>query len=414
MFDAVSYNKGGLILHMLRSYLGDEAFRAGIERYLSENEYGTGEAHQLRIALEQVSGKDLNWFFNQWYYNNGHPKIEVKYTYSEEAKIVTVDIDQTQAEAFEFPLAIEVYEGDKAKRYEVWVDKKSSQFSFKYTKRPDLVNVDADRTLLAEWSDDKTTSNLVHLYTHGKKYEDRREAIEKLSAVQEDEKAFEVMTAALNDPYYGLRILAIENIDLAQPNGKKALKLIEGLASKDEKTLVRAKAINKLFDFNGDDYVDLYQESLQNKSSAMKVSALRALYWTDEEAALAYAKGLNEALEKESLKDALIPVYIMDENEAEIPFVANNLVEGMFFTEDREKMDIYKEGFQWVASSDNEEATRNLVNSFVQLGVQYKQYGADQVAIQVLQQVLEVKRASEFENKESLVQIVEEGLNRLQ
>ncbi len=67
MFDAVSYNKGGTILHMLRSYLGDEAFREGIKLYLNENKYGTGEAHQLRLAMEEVSGKDLNWFFNQWY-----------------------------------------------------------------------------------------------------------------------------------------------------------------------------------------------------------------------------------------------------------------------------------------------------------------------------------------------------------
>ena len=86
----------------------------------------------------------------------------------------------------------------------------------------------------------------------------------------------------------------------------------------------------------------------------------------------------------------------------------------MFFTEDREKMNIYKEGFQWVAASDNEAATQNLVDSFVQLGVQYVDYGADQIAIQVLQQVLEVKKASEFENKDKLVQIVEKGLEKLQ
>lgn len=63
MFDAVSYNKGGSILHMLRNYLGDEAFFAGISDYLKTNEYGTGEAHQVRLSLEKVSGKDLNWFF---------------------------------------------------------------------------------------------------------------------------------------------------------------------------------------------------------------------------------------------------------------------------------------------------------------------------------------------------------------
>ena len=115
----------------------------------------------------------MNWFFDQWYFNNGHPKLDVKYVYSEDAKIVTVQIEQTQNGLFQFPLAIEVFEGDNPKRYEVWVDEKSTSFSFKYDKKPLLVNVDADRTLLAEINDEKTLENLVHLYKVGKKYEDR-------------------------------------------------------------------------------------------------------------------------------------------------------------------------------------------------------------------------------------------------
>ena len=208
--------------------------------------------------------------------------------------------------------------------------------------------------------------------------------------------------------------MAIENIDLSQPGAKKALKKIEGLASADPATLVRAAAIRKLFDFNGDDYVSLYQEALQSNSSAMKVSALRSLYWTDEQAALDYVSGLTDEMEKESIKDALIPVYIMSESVSEIAFVADHLIEGIFFSADREKMNIYKEGFHWVAASDSEEATQKLVDSFVQFGIQYRQYGMDQIASQFMQQVLEVKKASTAENRDSLIRIVEDGLSRLQ
>jgi len=66
MFDAVSYNKGGRILHMLRNFLGDSAFFKGLNLYLSSNKFKSAEAQQLRLALEEVSGRDLNWFFNQW------------------------------------------------------------------------------------------------------------------------------------------------------------------------------------------------------------------------------------------------------------------------------------------------------------------------------------------------------------
>lgn len=413
MFDAVSYNKGGAILHMLRSYLGDDAFKAGIKLYLNENIYGTAEAHQLRLAFEKVSGKDLNWFFNQWYFSNGHPKLDVKYVLSEEASIVTVQIEQTQASIFEFPLAIEVFEGDTPKRYEVWVDDKSESFSFKYNEIPDLVNVDADRTLLVEINDEKSVDNLVHLYKVGKKYEDRREAIEGLAAYQVQKEAFATLQAALGDPYYGLRNLAIENIDLSNSESKKAIKIIENLAEKDEKTLVQAKAISKLSELDGPKYRDLYEASLSSNSVAVKSSGLKALYEVDSSAAIQFVTSIKDELEKESMKDVLIPIYIKNQNEDEISFVAGNLFMGMFFTNDKEKQNIYKEGFQWVVGSSSEEATQSLVNSFVQIGIQYKQYGADTLSKQVLQQVLEVKKQSTFENKDKLIAIVNDGIERL-
>ena len=414
MFDAVSYNKGGLILHMLRSYIGDKAFRAGMKKYLEENEYGTGEAHQLRLAFEEVTGKDLNWFFNQWYYNNGHPVLDVKYVYSEEAKIVTVQIEQSQQGLFQFPLAIEVFEGDSPKRYEVWVDEKSKSFSFKYDNKPILVNIDADRTLLAEINDEKSIENLAHLYKVGKKYEDRREAIEGLAGHQSNELAFKTLELALKDDYYGLRIMALENIDLINTNMKKAVKTIENMAANDEKTLVRAKAIEKLSEFQGDAYIDLYKASLANESSAIRVSALNALFWEDKEAAKQFAASIDNQLDKNSLKGALVPLYIMDKTESEQAFVAANLVEGMFFNTDREKANLYKDGFQWVANSSDEETTQNLVNSFVELGEQYNVYGAKKLAVQVLQQIREVKAQSDFDNKENLVAIVDGAIGRLE
>ena len=90
MFDLVSYNKGGVILHMLRNYVGNEAFFLGLKTYLLENKYKAAEVHQLRLVFERITGKDLNWFFNQWYFNAGHPKIDVSYDYNTIQKKVTV------------------------------------------------------------------------------------------------------------------------------------------------------------------------------------------------------------------------------------------------------------------------------------------------------------------------------------
>ncbi len=413
MFDGVSYQKGGAVLHMLRNFLGDKAFREGLKLYLNDNKFGTGEAHQLRLALEEVSGKDLNWFFNQWYYSNGHPKLDIKYTISESAKIVTVEVKQKQDNLFQFPLAIDIYEDAKPKRFNVWIDEKNKSFSFKYTKKPHLINGDAERVLLAEIKDNKTIEELVYQYNYAPKYEDRREAIEAMAENQKDEAVFKTLIKALDDKYYGLRILAIEKIDISKTNAKSAIKLLEKMAVNDKKTLVRAAAINRLEILEDKKYIPLFNKGLQSNSNAVKKSSLLALSKLDKEAALQFALSIDNDLDKKSLKDALIPIYIINKAESQMSYVADNIVEGMFFADTRAKSNTYKEGFQWISASDSKEVIANLVNNFVDAGLKYKQYGVDKISIQVLEQVLELKKEANFSNKGELIKIVQDGLDKL-
>ncbi len=120
MFDAVSYNKGGRILHMLRSFVGDSAFFKSLNLYLTTNKFKSAEAHQLRLAFEEITGKDLNWFWNQWYYGAGHPKLSIDYAYDDAAKKVQVIVKQTQAgdKAFILPIAIDIYNGAEKVRHQ--------------------------------------------------------------------------------------------------------------------------------------------------------------------------------------------------------------------------------------------------------------------------------------------------------
>jgi len=138
-----------------------------------------------------------------------------------------------------------------------------------------------------------------------------------------------------------------------------------------------------------------------------------ALSKLDKEAALNFALSVNNELDKKSLKDVLIPVYIINKTEAQMPFIADNIVEGMFFADSRDKSNIYKEGFQWLSASDNEEVTSNLVNNFVDAGIKYKQYGVDKISIQVLEQVLGINQESNYSNKAELIKTVQEGLDKL-
>ncbi len=413
MFDAVSYNKGGAILHMLRAYVGDDAFRKGLELYLKDNEYGAAEAHHLRLALEEVTGKDLNWFFNQWYFGSGHPKLDITYDYSENAKIVAINIKQTQNKVFEFPLAIDVYEGAKAKRYDVWIDEKNKSFSFKANSKPKLVNVGANRTLLADFKDNKTLENYIHQYNYAPKYEDRRESIVKLAENQSNDEAFNTLSKALNDKYYGLRILAIQKIDISKSNAKESIKTIETLARNDSKTLVQAAAIEKLNIMENPGYATLYKNAFQSKSFAVKGSALNAIYSIDKNAALTMVNSITDEATKEHMKSALIPIYIRNKSKDQLVFVSDNLVDGMFLSDDDNTRNTYNEGFKWVVESDNEEAIRKMTDNFVSIGKRYKKYGADQAAKNVLQTAIMLKQNNPSANNEELIQIIKDGLTEL-
>ena len=60
---------------MLRNYLGDEAFFAGINHYLESRKFQAAEFHHLRLSFEEICGEDLNWFFDQWFLGSGHPNL---------------------------------------------------------------------------------------------------------------------------------------------------------------------------------------------------------------------------------------------------------------------------------------------------------------------------------------------------
>jgi hypothetical protein len=79
LFDRHAYEKGSLVLTMLRDELGDEAFFRGAQLHLGRHAHGFADTHEFRRALEDASGRDLVWFFEQWVYQAGYPEIEARW-----------------------------------------------------------------------------------------------------------------------------------------------------------------------------------------------------------------------------------------------------------------------------------------------------------------------------------------------
>jgi len=412
MFDAVSYNKGGYILHMLRNYLGDDAFFAGLKKYLEDNKFGTGEAQQLRLALEAVSGKDLNWFFNQWYYSNGHIKLDVSYTYDATAKKVSLHLKQNE-KTFEFPLKIDVYTASGVKHFDLWIDKEKRDLSFVTESAPLLIDIDPDKDLLMQVTDtSKTVSQYSYQYKHVKSYEARRKALEALEDHQDNKEAYATLTAALNDSYFGLRELALDIIDLTKPEAKKAIKRIEKLAKNDPKTLVQASAINALGTLKNKHYKKLFTNATQSISFSVTSEAISALYDIDKETALAKARAIPDETKK-YMADNLVGLFIKEKDASQMSFIAKNLVRGMFMIQDKSVQKSYGEAFKWIAGSNNKEAIQVMINSFVKIGKQYKKYGADKMMLQMMNKVIAFQKDAKGANTAELIDIVNKGITEL-
>lgn len=274
VFDAVSYNKGGRILNMLRTYVGDSAFFASLNKYLTDHQFQPAEAQQLRLAFESVTGKDMNWFWNQWYYGSGQPELDIQYNYADGQERVIVKQTQRSGKLFKLPVAIDVYKDkDQKVRYHVWVKNASDTFYFPSAQKPSWVNFDADKTLLALKTDNKTNDEFVLQYKYGPKYLDRREALEYFAAHKSSNIAL-----GLNDPFSGLRTLTMDLIDDAgQLEVPSNVKIIEGIAAKDPDKLTQAKALELLSKFQENKYLPLFEKFVHDSSYSVSGAALEGL-----------------------------------------------------------------------------------------------------------------------------------------
>ena len=278
MFDAHSYNKGGRILHMLRNVVGDEAFFASLSLYLKTNEYKNAEIHHLRLAFEEVTGQDLNWFFNQYFLAPGHAELKVSQQW--QAGKLNINIAQLQDSAYtpiyKIPVKIDVWSDGKKTRHDVTINHALDTFSFAYAQAPDLVLFDGEQQLLAIIDHQKTQKALCYQYLHSEKYTARYDALEALGTSFKDSIAVSaIFKKALQDPFWKIRDIALEKFDAYKGEDSVAMmSTLVQIANTDPKRAVRAKALEVLASNGADKYQDLFLKGLNDSAYSVVASAI--------------------------------------------------------------------------------------------------------------------------------------------
>jgi len=184
LFDRHLYEKGGLVLHMLRRELGDEAFWAGVRNYLEAHAYGVVETNDLQRALEKVSGRSLERFFDSWVYRPGHPELKVKVGWDD--GILSVSVKQTQklGDTAEFQFELELEIGTRAggvSRHKKAIKSASDTFMIQLAERPAFVAFDPDLRVVGDLTFDAPSDMLRAQLANATRAISRARAAEALS-----------------------------------------------------------------------------------------------------------------------------------------------------------------------------------------------------------------------------------------
>lgn len=167
-----TYFKGAAVLHMLRKILGDEDFFRAMSYYLHKHEYENVESHDLKIAIEEAVGKNLDWFFNDWITGGGgHPIFEVGYRFMPERKLLALSVNQVQPhvqgqDLFTLPAHVTITTSTRTWQEQVWIDAASESFILPCNEKPLMVSFDGEGELVAEVRFDKDAEELAYQAVH--------------------------------------------------------------------------------------------------------------------------------------------------------------------------------------------------------------------------------------------------------
>jgi aminopeptidase N len=166
IFDRHLYEKGSIVLHMLRGVLGEDAFFRSLQRYCRDNQFKNVVTQDLVDAIEAETGRNLEWFFDQWVYRPGHPEFKVSWSWDDNAKLASVTVKQTQktddgTSLFRVPLAIDFRKGrGRPSSFDVEVTEAEHTFVFPLPAKPDLCRFDPYNRVLKELEFEKSDGEL--------------------------------------------------------------------------------------------------------------------------------------------------------------------------------------------------------------------------------------------------------------
>lgn len=323
LFDAHSYEKGALVLHMVRGLLGEETWWRGVRAYVERFAGATVTTADLQGVLEQVSGISLGPLFDQYVHGAGHPELKVRWEWRPDEGLVgdeglvRLEVEQTQRIApetgfFSFPVEIALV-GDQSgnQRTEIRRVQLEPRFlqelSIPSATRPRTVVFDPRGWMLKTIAFDKPTAEwIVQLETAdhlAAKLEALRALGQSGGGMARGEAEAALGRALRQEPHHGARQIAAEALgSLGTDAALEALR--PGL--EDRHSQVRAKVLEALGKFpSHPELVEVLQRSLEKEEShSARAAAAQSLGKFSEQRSR-IVPALLRALDRQSHRDVV-------------------------------------------------------------------------------------------------------------
>lgn len=267
-FDSHTYPKGACVLHMLRFILGDELFFRTLQYFLHKHEFQPVDTHDFRLAVKEVTGQNLDWFFEQYIFKPGHPVFDISYKWIENSNKVQLKVDQVQdfssgIPVYNIPVVIGITTSKGKTSKKVWIKQKEEIFEFSVNEKPLLVRFDEGNYLLKEWTFEKSSDELLYQL----KNDDvigRMWAASELIKFESPDVNEKLSNSAFNDPFWAVRKEALE------AKSKFKTKMDNDLLKKfckDENSKVRTSALRILGDKREPELIIFFKEQFKKENS---------------------------------------------------------------------------------------------------------------------------------------------------
>jgi aminopeptidase N len=319
-FDQNVYDKGGLVLQMLRHQLGEDAFYRSLKHYLEVNHGKNVVTADFVKAVEETTNVSLDQFFNQWVYGAGAPKFELSYKYDDAKHQIALTVKQTQkvegrVGIFTVPVDVEVTTSAGAHLYPIKVSKATETFELPASSEPSMVLFDKGGTIIKTADFHKEKKEWLHQLKHAAEFSDRADAAVALRAFKyeaakagdnsgaKNEDVIDALAdVMMHDSAWGIRALSADS--LGQVGGPLAARKILAALDSAKEPWVRNRLVAALGEFKDDKEVVAKLESVaaHDDSFRARSAALQAIGKLKSPDALAT---LNGAIAADSPDDIL-------------------------------------------------------------------------------------------------------------